>query len=280
MVRKLALIMILSLIIVTGIWAYISTGNSQWATILTDKPPMPKVTYDDKSIEVYRGSYSWKTTTGGVIADALAPYDIIKGKDAVFAKPGDSLNFSFPYTPRKAEVRIWSGNEVLHASPSSGIITVPGFEGTYAIEIYAEWKEGHGIYTIKLEVKDKQDSRQSKPKPDIYKPSVKLPLTSMSLEAIAGELFSKYLEHYMTAETPEMERLKAYKIEKIILNERKEGYYTAEIEFSVQGAINNTVWTAGNGEMTEDNWVRNKLVFARISMREDVYTLESFGTGP
>jgi hypothetical protein len=110
----------------------------------------------------------------------------------------------------------------------------------------------------------------------------------LSAEEIAVALFCQYLEHYTSPEADISMRLIDYQVYKAPLDERLQFLrrefnvdFIAGISFSVLPTrIMYSGWVAGNGEISNDGWIRNKFLIVGIFKHDEVYEMKIIGTGP
>lgn len=112
-----------------------------------------------------------------------------------------------------------------------------------------------------------------------YQPSMTVK-PGTNLETVARSLLEKYLKHYMENSIPEPERLKAFKIKEIKLQEKNDSGFVYTAEFSVQGVDENTSWVAGNGIVKNDGWIEDKYMFIKVAKKGNTYTMKEWGTSP
>lgn len=101
---------------------------------------------------------------------------------------------------------------------------------------------------------------------------------------IAEKLFSMYLEHYKNPSRSDGVRLNAYKnisvreVDKVSddLIPFKPIYH---VSYSVQTCSKQSNWCAGNGEISDDNWIIGKSLFVRLAKEKELYRLVLIGTG-
>lgn len=114
---------------------------------------------------------------------------------------------------------------------------------------------------------------------DFYQPSMTAK-PGTNLETVARSLLEKYLKHYMENSIPEAERLKAFRIKEIKLQEKNDSGFVYTAEFSVQGVAKNTSWVAGNGIVKNDGWIEDKFMFIKVVQKGNTYTMKKWGTSP
>lgn len=100
------------------------------------------------------------------------------------------------------------------------------------------------------------------------------------LEKIAKQTIVDILEKNMGSDIPERQRLKDYKINNIKALNGDISYFGFSVDYSVQGAIENTDWVAGNGETGKNGWVLNKVQYYTLKKEGNSYKVESSGTSP
>ena len=110
----------------------------------------------------------------------------------------------------------------------------------------------------------------------------------LSSEEIALALFCQYLENYKSPQADSSMRLIDYQVYKAPLDERLQFLrrefnvdFIAGISFSVLPTrIMYSGWVAGNGEISNDGWIRNKFLIVGIFKHDEVYEMKIIGTGP
>lgn len=110
----------------------------------------------------------------------------------------------------------------------------------------------------------------------------------LSSEEIALALFCQYLENYKSPQADISQRLNDYQVYNAPLDERLQNLrqeffvdFIAWVSFSVLPTrIMYSGWAAGNGDISNDGWIRNKLLIIGIFKHDEVYEMKIIGTGP
>ncbi|MDF2556265.1 MAG: hypothetical protein K0R71_93 [Bacillales bacterium] len=98
------------------------------------------------------------------------------------------------------------------------------------------------------------------------------------LKKVATELFSDYLNYYKNSNGSN-QQLKDFTIENLRIEKNNKSSFLFLVEFSVL-PINADAWMAGNGTLSEDNWIHNKTLFVHVGIKDNTYTMLSHGTSP
>lgn len=253
---------------------------------ILERPPIPVVKNErGELLEIRTGAYHWKAKNVAIFASSPTSHEMVKDTKAYRAVQGEVLHYQFENPPREVMIQFLQGDQVLHQTKGDGKIKVPSIEGEYIVDIIGQWKEGTGSYAFKLLVQKELGMNQTEASTAAniganFKSSVKLPATSMSLEAIAGRLFGKHLEQFMTKAVSEGERLLDYRIDQVDFIKEKRGSYETKVVYSVQTYSKNSSWAAQDGVPKDKNWIKGKVVFVTVSVKDEVYTMEEFSTSP
>ncbi|MGL4847981.1 MAG: hypothetical protein ACRC28_03505, partial [Clostridium sp.] len=104
---------------------------------------------------------------------------------------------------------------------------------------------------------------------------------------ITKKLFEKYIEENRTdiqivkaqnLKREPVEALTDYKINDVeIVEEDKKGF-KASVGYDIKFTDESNMWTAGNGEIKEDNWCVNKVSSVKIKEINGEYAIEQIGT--
>ncbi|MYL37463.1 hypothetical protein [Halobacillus litoralis] len=139
---------------ITALWLIILTGALLTACSGTSEPPDGFMTMNKEVTEMAKGTYEWTKegvfSDSQVTADAGTPYEIA---DNVEAAPsgGDKtavITFSSGKTPELSAF-IWDDEGRQEELPiENEQVTLPDSEGRYTIEVFAEWENGTGSYTL------------------------------------------------------------------------------------------------------------------------------------
>lgn len=111
-----------------------------------------------------------------------------------------------------------------------------------------------------------------------YKASIKVDDTK-DLNIIANKLFTEYLSYYTndTAKKNDL-TLKNYKINQITVKNKDNSSFEFMVDFSVQ-PVNIETWLTPNG-VKSDDWINNKVLFVKVSINGNVYSIEEKTTSP
>jgi hypothetical protein len=116
-------------------------------------PPDPILKFDGITIPIIRGSYDWNGTHA-----RSAPISIL-AKDAVPTKlqPNSTIEVRFKRTPQFLGVLHWNlknynEKEFIKDKVEDNLIYLPRISGTYAYEIYTEWKWGQIVHYFFIEI--------------------------------------------------------------------------------------------------------------------------------
>ena len=109
-----------------------------------------------------------------------------------------------------------------------------------------------------------------------------------SPEEIAGALFCQYLDHFRSPEAAISQRLRDFQVDEILSDERLEHLrnefqvdFVAWVTFSVLPVQTaQSGWLVGNGEISDDGWIRNKQLIVGFFKHDEVYEMKIIGTGP
>jgi len=105
---------------------------------------------------------------------------------------------------------------------------------------------------------------------------------------IARTLFDKYINENKTdwkkVEFEKLERkpkvcLTDYKINNIRVTREEEDKFIVLIGYDIKYTNESDFWIAGNGEICEDNWIRNKSNFVEIQKSGNEYVISNIITG-
>lgn len=140
--KRLTLILIVSAI---GFFAFVTLSTP-------DKPPMPEVTYQGKSIKVLQGTYGWKTFTKGVQSDSLIPPEMMKNIEPTDVLPRSNLKVTFDYKPDDVAIMLWTEAGPQEYSIDHNTVITPGDKGIYVFEIRAKWNQGESSYAFRIKV--------------------------------------------------------------------------------------------------------------------------------
>jgi hypothetical protein len=135
---------------------------SDW--IAGSEPPMPIVTIDGKSIEVFRGSYTWSEKPGlfawhgkSVAVDMIAPEEMIRLKNikASLVSPDAAINSTFPKEAKGALREFHISRRDNQPGIGQYSSTIPKETGTYIYHIDTEWggDQGTASYFFVVEVR-------------------------------------------------------------------------------------------------------------------------------
>lgn len=105
---------------------------------------------------------------------------------------------------------------------------------------------------------------------------------------IARELFDEYINENKTdwkiVEAQKLSRkpvvcLTDYKINNVNFIKEEENKFTVNIKYDVQYTNESNFWVAGNGELCDNNWIKNKSNIVDIEKRGDKYVIANMITG-
>jgi len=105
---------------------------------------------------------------------------------------------------------------------------------------------------------------------------------------IARDLFDKYVNDNKTdwkqVEFQKIDRkpmisFTEYKINDIKVTGGDENKFTVSVKYDIKYTNESNMWIAGNGEISEDNWIRNKSNFVEIQKNGDKYVISNIITG-
>ena len=110
----------------------------------------------------------------------------------------------------------------------------------------------------------------------------------LSPEEIGIALFCQYLENYKSPQADISQRLNDYSVYHAPRDERLQHLrnefqvdFIVWVSFSVLPTRTMySGWAAGNGEISNDGWIRNKSLIVGIFKHEEVYEMKIIGTGP
>jgi len=139
-------IILVLIIFSIGFLAFVTLANP-------DKPPMPKVTYQNEPIEVLQGSYGWETFTKSVQADSPIPPELVENITPTIVAPQGNLKIKFDYKPNNVEVLLWTEAGPLKYNIDHNTVIMPENEGIYVFEIRGQWDQGDSIYAFKINIK-------------------------------------------------------------------------------------------------------------------------------
>jgi hypothetical protein len=122
-------------------------------------------------------------------------------------------------------------------------------------------------------------------------PAAALPIKTaekLSDEELSGALFCQYLEKHKHSQVEIAQQLTDYQVHQISADEslqelRQENQvdYLTWVSFSVLPAQEfSSWWVAGNGEVSNDGWIRHKSLIIGIFEDNENYILKIIGTGP
>lgn len=119
-------------------------------------PPPVSIKIGETSYRMERGSYSWSKEllfeTEMVIADAASPYQIAQEIDTYTVKKNDTMEIVTSGNPYLS-VYLWdSSGRINEMQITDKKITAPDDSGEYIYEVFGEWENGDGSYTIVLEI--------------------------------------------------------------------------------------------------------------------------------
>lgn len=115
----------------------------------------------------------------------------------------------------------------------------------------------------------------------------KADLQALSREEIVQRLFEQWLDYWAAPALPIVERIHSYEIQGAAVSEvgQEPGMefgaeYIAQVMFSVRPIVlQDSIWIAGNGELTLEGWVRQKSLFVGVREDGNRYSMIVLGTG-
>jgi len=99
-----------------------------------------------------------------------------------------------------------------------------------------------------------------------------------SSESIMEQLASDWLNSFVSIGINRKDKLDDYEIIHVEFISEEDNELVALVSFSVKPILRNSNWIAGNGVLASDSWIRNKTIFLKVTMIDDVYYLEIIGT--
>jgi len=111
---------------------------------------------------------------------------------------------------------------------------------------------------------------------------------NLSDEDLSGALFCQYLEKHKHSQVDIAQQLTDYQVHQISADEslqelllENQVEYLSWVSFSVLPAQEfSSWWVAGNGEVSNDGWIRHKSLIIGIFKNNENYILKIIGTGP
>ena len=116
--------------------------------------PTLKITTDETTVSVEKGSYSWNTESQSVVVDAESSEEIAEKMEGTQLSPLSDLTLDFSKQPDKTSISL-KGDIQTNMTPhiiESNKFTLPQEEGIYVYEIVGVWNEGEISFTIKVVV--------------------------------------------------------------------------------------------------------------------------------
>lgn len=113
-------------------------------------------------------------------------------------------------------------------------------------------------------------------------------LSKDEMIAIARDLFDDYINQNRTdwyfVKAKGLKRqpvicLTDYRINDISFVKEENNKFTVDISYDIQYTDESNYWVAGNGELSENNWVMNKCNFVDIIKADNKYFLSNVYTG-
>lgn len=109
-----------------------------------------------------------------------------------------------------------------------------------------------------------------------------------SKEVIGRKLFEEYINKNRIAiagmdlndnlNNKEVETFAEYKINNIKIMEIKENRFIAKISYDIQFTDESNKWIAGNGKISDNNWIRNKSNYVEIIKENNIYKIDKIYT--
>jgi hypothetical protein len=116
-------------------------------------PPNPILKSDGITIPVNRGSYDWNGTHARSLPISYLVKDITQTK----MQPNSTIEIRFKNAPKFLAVLHWNTKnmnekEFIKDKIEENLIKLPKVSGTYAYEIYSEWREGQIVHYFFVEI--------------------------------------------------------------------------------------------------------------------------------
>lgn len=138
----------LVVLVVLGVGIYFFIG------LFNNNPPSPTITYNEKKLEVARGSYCWT----GSCADTISPPRLIEHNEIkpVIVLPESELKIEFEKEPNANTLGVnrWlNENDLEDVSLKNNVLIVPKEKGVYIYDVHASWEKGSSSYAFVIEVR-------------------------------------------------------------------------------------------------------------------------------
>jgi hypothetical protein len=119
-------------------------------------PPPVSLEVEETQYSMKMGSYSWTKkgpfTSVTSVADAPSPNQLAAEMEPVSVKGNSEITIHTTGNPN-ISVNLWNEEEMeKEISLQGNQFTVPELEGKYIYEVFAEWEDGEGSFTIVFEV--------------------------------------------------------------------------------------------------------------------------------
>lgn len=119
-------------------------------------PPPVSLEVEEAQYSMKMGGYSWTKkglfTSVTSVADAPSPNQLAAEMEPVSVEGNSEVSIHTTGNPN-ISVNLWNEEEMEKEISSHGNrFTVPEQAGQYIYEVFAEWKEGEGSFTIVFEV--------------------------------------------------------------------------------------------------------------------------------
>jgi hypothetical protein len=120
-------------------------------------PPTLKVSYQDKSIQAVRGTYTWTTdnkdgTKKTINADTSGPTELVKNSTPLTVSPNSTITLNFSDKPEDITVNIWQENKPIKQIITDSKVTTPEFKDSVIYEVIATWDQGTVYYAFLVNV--------------------------------------------------------------------------------------------------------------------------------
>ncbi|MEH7346483.1 hypothetical protein V7122_21795 [Bacillus sp. JJ1532] len=142
----------LVVLVVLGVGIYFVIG------LFNNNPPSPTITFNEKKLEVARGSYCWDGLFNSICADTISPPRLIEHHEIkpVIVLPESELKIEFEKEPNVNTLGVnrWlNDNEVEDVSLNNNVLIAPKEKGVYIYDVHARWEKGSSSYAFVIEVR-------------------------------------------------------------------------------------------------------------------------------
>lgn len=148
--KRVAIIICTLIILVT----VIGLGKN-W---IVSEPTLPSITVNGKSVDVFHGSYCWRSLLGGKCVDMASPPDIIKDHGSAPNKiPSEAiLTIKYKNKPQSGSMganNLWiSEDQLEEVHMNDNQLIAPKEKGVYVYDVHARWEEGSASFVFSVEV--------------------------------------------------------------------------------------------------------------------------------